>query len=535
MVLALQETGKNRTKTAAETFHCHLASVTYAGIPPLRNDIEKFLAHRSVAPSYAGMVLLSVTEILTNLVKHPSKKADFIEISITLGDGTIVIDVADNASPFADFDAKCNTAFSRADAAMGLAESGYGIGCMLQQHAEVCYTPFTKSADRLNHFIIRDAIHFPGESHGKTPLRRKTVFLVDDDPVALGIHQRMLENTYNVVAFDDARKLLDVFHAQNPDIIISDLSMPGMDGIALRRALSGIAGGDTTPFVFLSGHRAGAHNAYINRLGVDDYLFKPVTKERLLAVTARLLNRSAQFASALQGRFHHDLTNILSPSLPDACLGWKIRTLSYTAEAGGGDFTLHHETSIHMLGVIADVMGHGQQAKFFAYAYSGYLRSIFRTMAATADAAYFLEKLSRMVDGDDFLENTFMTCQAFQLLASGEFRVASAGHPPPVIIGKNDVIPLDVAGPLPGLVGESRYEQKKLKLARGEKVLIATDGFFQAYDSPPDLVSVIAGMGSCTLDDIAGMLWLEFQSRRETSTSAQDDATLIIAEYGGTA
>lgn len=531
MVLALKETGVAKPSATAESFRCRLACATYAGIPPLRADIEKFLAHRGVTPSYTGMALLSVTEILTNLAKHPVRKADFIEVSITLGDGAVVIDVADNASPFADFDAKCNAALARADAAAGLAESGYGIGCILQQHAEVCYTPLADSADMLNHFTIRDTFQSPNDAAAG---RRKTVFLVDDDPVSLGIHQRMLENTYSVVAFDDARKLLDAFQAQKPDIIISDLGMPGMDGIALRKELSGIAGGDTTPFVFLSGHRAGAHNAYINRLGVDDYLFKPVTKERLLAVTARLLNRSAQFASALQGRFHHDLTHILKPSLPEACLGWKIRTLSHTAEAGGGDFTLHHETSIHMMAVLADVMGHGQQAKFFAYAYAGYLRSIFRTMAATADAAYFLEKLSRAVDGDGFLENTFMTCQAFQLLASGEFRVASAGHPPPLVIGRNGAAPLDVAGPLPGLVGESRYEQKKLKLSRGEKVLIATDGFFQAFGTPQALAACITPMASRPLDGLAGALWLDFQSRREAPAQAQDDATLIIAEYGGT-
>lgn len=530
---------------SGEHFRCHMTFVTYAGIAPVRHDIEKFLAHRGVSPAYTGMVLLTVSEILTNLVKHPPRKAERVEISLSLKGSSISLDVADDSTPFALFDAKCNAAFSRIDASLGLAESGYGLGCIMQQHARITYTPAPQSADGMNHFHVEDIARIPLASAEAIPLRWRRIFLVDDDPVSLGIHQRMLENIYDVRPFEHARDAIAAFGQDRPDMVISDLSMPDIDGLALRRALSAQKGGDTIPFIFLSGHRSSAYSDYVNATGIDDFLCKPITKERLLAVTARLMHRSAQFTNAVQGQFHQQLNSMLHPDLPQAFQGWRLRTLSVSAEAGGGDFTLHHVTSHQMLAVLADVMGHGQQAKFFAYAFAGYLRSLFRLLAGQSDCARFPERVSQEVNSDPFLDTTVMTCLAFQLARGGDIRLASAGHPQPYLLrrprqaGLREIERLEVAGPLPGLIGESRYVQKKLRLQKGERIVMATDGFLQVFTLPAssgdgqdsDLAQCLRRYGNGTLDDMAGSLWTEFHIRNEASALARDDATLIIIEY----
>src|SRR5690606_33095558 len=113
------------------------------------------------------------------------------------------------------------------------------------------------------------------------------------------------------------------------------------------------------------------------------------------------------------------------PALPNHVAGWQIVTLNRMADVGGGDFTLHHQEDDHLLAVLADVMGHGATAKFFAYAYAGYLRSLFRMSAKQAtDAGDFLYCLSDAVADDDFLDGTLVTCQSFRLFQDGRADIA---------------------------------------------------------------------------------------------------------------
>lgn len=531
MSQSLHTTQLNATAKAPEIFKARTNVITYRHIPPIRHDLELFLKHRGISSSYTGMVLLTLSEVLTNLVKHPPQKPDIVEISVELKDGHLVIDIADNGTPFAAFDAKCNTAFTKVDSKEGFAESGFGLGCILQQHTGVFYTSMQDSHDGLNHFRVRDDVRMPSMTAEQVPLTRKRIFLVDDDPVSIRIHAQMLDSIYEVETFETARAAIEAFRSRKPDMVISDLSMPDIDGIGLRKMLSSMTGGDSTPFIFLSAHRSGQTNPYINQLGVDDYLCKPITKERILAVTSRLFNRSQQISHSLQGNFHTELTRLLKPSLPERYSNWRIVTLSAMADAGGGDFTFHQETPQHFTAVLADVMGHGEQAKFFSYAYAGYLRSIFRTMGSTPDPAFFLKRLSSSVDGDEFLESIIMTCIAIQLESNGTFSAAAAGHPAPLVASKDGVQTLDIAGPLPGLIGESEYVAKKRKLLRGDKVLVATDGFFQSFGT--DLAQRFDHVKSRPADEAAGALWLEFQSRSEAGSLPRDDATLILIEFGG--
>ena len=127
--------------TSAAAFKEVLSGIAYDDIPPLRARLLDFLAREGVSKTYSGMLALSVTEVLTNLAKHPPSKAKHIEIRLRLQGKTTLVDIADDSTAFADFDAKCKTALSRLDAATSLAESGYGLGFILKQHHQASYTP----------------------------------------------------------------------------------------------------------------------------------------------------------------------------------------------------------------------------------------------------------------------------------------------------------------------------------------------------------------------------------------------------------
>jgi len=515
---------------------------TYDHIPDVRSEMTDFLHSHALPQAYVDRLALSLSEILTNLIKHPLRKPHNVNAHITLTSEGMILDVADDGSPFASFDAKCKDALSNLHSAETLNESGYGLGCILSQHSRVFYYPAGSAARTLNRFVIEDDTQSIEAVRGPAPIQaeKPVIFLVDDDPIALKSQQRILSAHYDVLAFSSATDALALYKEQRPDLIISDLHMPGMNGIGLRQALLTLNNGDTVPFVFLSAVTSGATSPYISHIGIDDFMTKPVSAAQLLASVGRLLTRRRQVQRAIEGRFHQDLTSLLRPALPDKAAGWQIVTLNRMADAGGGDFTLHHLAKDHLLAVLADVMGHGASAKFFAYAYAGYLRSLFRMSAKQAtDAGDFLCSLSDAVTDDDFLDGTLVTCQSFRLFQDGRVDIASAGHPPPIFISAEGRINmLDVAGPLPGMAGMYGYQQLTLEAKQGDRIIFATDGFFDVFDPEgyrrADLIKTLQSRPQRPLAAAAKDLWRIFENKSSSHAHPADDATLVMIEFGGT-
>lgn len=515
--------------------------------------MKRFLDLAGLQPAYIDKLCLSLSEVISNLVRHPPQKATRMDIIIETSTGGVRLDIADDSTPFATFDAICKSALARMRAAESMAENGYGLGCVLVQHTRVTYTPATDSADGRNHFTIDDRKETKNEkpaptttaTHAKSPQRKPVIFLIDDDAGDLKVHHRMLSGLYDVVPLPDAASALALFRVRRPDLVISDLHMPQMDGIALRRQISSLPDGDTVPFVFLSASSEGLNDRGILRLGIDDYLVKPVSGQSLERTAARVLGRREQLGRAIEERFHRDIQKYLHPSLPAAAGPWRITTLNRMAEVGGGDFTLHHQTPHGLLAVLADVMGHGLQAKFFAYAYAGYLRSLFRAAHNADDPAHtaaFLQQLSDAVIDDDFLDGTLLTCQSFHLGYNGEIRISSAGHPPPVLVQSGAAFALPVMGALPGMAGHGRYEEYRRTLSRGDKIIFATDGFFDVFTNedtgdvptPPALLALLQTHGNHSdCAQLGQQLWRAFENYIGEYSRAADDATLIIAAYEG--
>lgn len=524
------------------TFTLHTPS--FGSLAALRKNIRSRLQAWSIDTNYIDMLQLSVCEVITNLIKHPTIKPDTVHVTLVIADTLLAADIADNGTPFATFDAKCHTARQCAAACDSLSEGGYGLAFIVRQHTSVAYRGAGSSPDGLNHFTFQSPItavipatapltSLQPVAHQRADRAdvRKKIFIIDDDPLTLDFYRPLLSQHYDILFFRHAADALARFTHEKPSLVISELAMTGMDGITLRRHLGNIAGGESTPFVFLSNTSADAHAPYITQAGIDDYLCKPVSPERLLAVSARVIERASRFTAALQGRISTQITALLNPHLPGHHKGWHIVTRSAVAEAGGGDFTIYKSQPDAFIAILADVMGHGLHAKFFAYAYAGYLRSLIQLGDHRLSPAQFLTQISNAVNADSFLDSTIMTCMAFALEDHNTVALASAGHPPPWRVGAR-AAPLDIAGPLPGLLGESRYSQQVLKLAKGERIVMATDGFWDSWDNPHTLATDLVASALRPLDDYADILWRTAYERAQTRQRQKDDATLIIIEAG---
>lgn len=113
-----------------------------------------------------------------------------------------------------------------------------------------------------------------------------TVFLVDDDPAVLRALARLLRaHGYAVEAFTAPQAFLARHDAAVPGCAVLDVSMPGLDGLALQQALD--ASGAHRPVIFLTGKGNIPMSVRAMRAGAVDFLTKPVGDTALLDAIAR--------------------------------------------------------------------------------------------------------------------------------------------------------------------------------------------------------------------------------------------------------
>src|SRR3972149_2883437 len=124
---------------------------------------------------------------------------------------------------------------------------------------------------------------------------RSTLLVVEDDPAMLVALRDILEGAgYTVLTAANGRVALDVLGNEHPALILSDISMPIMDGIELFEAVRKSPHGAGVPFIFLTA-RGTREDIFAGKsLGADDYITKPITSQELLAAVQARLHRSNQ-------------------------------------------------------------------------------------------------------------------------------------------------------------------------------------------------------------------------------------------------
>ena len=130
-------------------------------------------------------------------------------------------------------------------------------------------------------------------------LQQVDVLLVDDDRTGLMILSRSLERAnFSVVTSNSATEALEVLTRFRPEVILADVSMPGMDGFEFFRNVRA-KGLVDVPFIFCSG-RDGALDRILGlRMGADDYLVKPIVPEEVV-LKVRLQITKVQYLRALK-------------------------------------------------------------------------------------------------------------------------------------------------------------------------------------------------------------------------------------------
>jgi two-component system, NtrC family, nitrogen regulation response regulator NtrX len=118
--------------------------------------------------------------------------------------------------------------------------------------------------------------------------QKANLLIVDDEPNTLASLSRAFRLAgHEAAVCDNAVKALELAHSQHFDLIISDVVMPGKDGLSLLEDLK--SQGITTPVVMMSGQAHIEMAVHATRLGALDFLEKPISTEKLLLTVENAL------------------------------------------------------------------------------------------------------------------------------------------------------------------------------------------------------------------------------------------------------
>jgi len=122
---------------------------------------------------------------------------------------------------------------------------------------------------------------------------RPAILVVDDEKIIRLFLDKTLGKTYDVVSKENVSEGLKwIQSGNNPDVIISDLHMPEIDGCEFLKQLRSDEETESIPVIMLSGMESSEEKTRCLQLGANAYLTKPLNMPQLMSIIEDLLNPS---------------------------------------------------------------------------------------------------------------------------------------------------------------------------------------------------------------------------------------------------
>jgi CheY-like chemotaxis protein len=372
-----------------------------------------------------------------------------------------------------------------------------------------------------------------------------SILVVEDEHTLRRLLEYRLRKQYHVRTAANGEEALELVSQEAPDLIISDIMMPKMDGFALQAALQQRPDTRAIPFIFLTAKADEQSRLKGRRTGVDDYITKPFDIDQLLSRVELLLERAEQFQHKLHARISQDFSSRLMPKEPPSAEGYRLFFHNDPREDGGGDMYDWTEIEPGVFFItIGDVMGKGLQAKFYAFSFWGYIRSTLRTMLrSTRSPGEVMTRINQALAEDPPMEDTF----ASLLLMKWEpekniLTYANAGHCRPVQVSDRESGIVTYSDLVLGLDPGAEFRDTTIALSEGTAIMSYTDGLMEqvmdngqqlgedgvvrvaaeAFGAENPVDDIVERVLSESLDDKFAddilIFWLERETSRERKT-----------------
>ena len=117
------------------------------------------------------------------------------------------------------------------------------------------------------------------------------VLIVDDSPTEIvKIRQILRKNGYDVITAESGERGVEMVRAENPDVVLMDIVMPGLNGFQATRQLSRDPDTSSVPVIIVTTKDQETDRLWGQRQGAKGYLTKPVDGKLLIKTIESVLN-----------------------------------------------------------------------------------------------------------------------------------------------------------------------------------------------------------------------------------------------------
>lgn len=425
----------------------------------------------------------------------------------------------------------------------------------------------------MKHHIHEQSRPPPTEGQSdEAPLR--TVLVVDDSRLQRRLLRTHLSRWgYKVLEAASGQEALDVCARTEPDLVVSDWMMPGMDGLEFCKEFRAMDRSSYGYFILVTSKSEKDEVAKGLDNGADDFLTKPVNPielrarltagERILRMERELTDKNALVNATLaELQSVYDLIDgdlqeakkLQQSLVPERHRDFgraKVSLLLQSSGHVGGDLVGFFPINKDRIGLFSiDVSGHGISSALMTARLAGYLSSASPEQNIAMEPAkqggfnpvtpeLVIERLNRLVLEEMETEHYFTLLLADLDLATGRVRMAQAGHPHPLIQRRDGEIVQQGPGGLPvGLIPDAKYDPFETILAPGDRLLLFSDGIVECPSPSGELLDE-AGLeaimrdlaetpGPALLDALLWKLALFADDH-----DFPDDVSAILIEYQG--
>ncbi len=491
-----------------------------------RSALDRVLLRSPLNQSDRNKIQLALSEIATNLIRHSPVKPNKLQLECQWNDQLFELRIKDDGSPVPQSAMEPDL---EAILAGDVQTGGYGMAMLFDQFQQINYSTSDKG-------INQWTLGIPLERENK----RQHILLVDDDLIQLQMLEMYLE-AHQVTAFSSASEALEWLQKNQPDLIISDICMPELDGLEFRNRIHQIRHLNLTPFVFLTGDNDEQLAQKLVQEGIDDYLLKPITKEHLNRIAERVLRRHKDLVRRTYALVDHELKHHLRKDLTG--LGnehYQVTSLAFSAHLGGGDYWLAQKDSDHLDLLLGDVMGHDLQACFMAGRQQGFFQAItsqvdtesIQTAQQVTSTSTGTEYLQRFSDWLDKHQPELLTTISLMMTTPDQVAFYNAGSPPALWLTQDDTVAsLPNTGALPGLGCSSDFAPCTLSLKSGERMVLFSDGLIEIssdYQQQQQRISQLIGLLSKHRHYSLSELTHQLQQQIEQNPISDDISVIII-------
>ncbi|MCX7798240.1 MAG: SpoIIE family protein phosphatase [Melioribacter sp.] len=366
-----------------------------------------------------------------------------------------------------------------------------------------------------------------------------SILLVEDESNIAKLFMHNLGKAgFNCHHAQNGKEALKLARELKPDLIISDIMMPEMDGFEFRRELLNDPELKTIPFVFLTAKGAEEDILKGFDLEIEDYIIKTSSPKVVIAKISAILKSLEKERVKVVDEVQKAADTMAATVVPDtppkfSSIEIKQWYMPYKNVPGGDFIDYFKIDDDNLIVILGDVMGKRWGAWYFAIAYAGYVRSAVRFVLESSKEykpSQILQKVNEAVYKDERMSEVFITLSIVIIDSKNKIaNYSGAGDLPIIYKTSNQAKYIQSTGLLLGFSLTSEYEDHIINLNSGDEIILLTDGITESRNKNGEqygqqrLINFLSSLNSN--DDTIEMLKKEIMNF--TENELEDDVSVI--------